>query len=250
MIRYAIAPRREAFSPFVKDIQTYFEAPGTVITQKRNIIKILSFMKQKVVVKSFKIPNPINRFAYRFIRASKAKRSFINATRLRELGISTPEPIAYVEFFTPLLERSYYISDYFDFDFEIRAVLKDPHFPDREAILREFAHFSWQLHQKGVYHIDYSPGNVLIKKEGDRYHFSIVDVNRMKFITYTDDLRFKNLSRFSATQQDTDFIAKSYAQIAGIDTAYAVKTLRHYHQKHQQYLQNKKRLKKYHRTNS
>jgi serine/threonine protein kinase len=109
--------------------------------------------------------------------------------------------------------------------------------------MEAFAAFSWQLHEKGVYHIDYSPGNVLIKKEKDRYIFSIVDVNRMKFITFDNDLRFKNLSRFSASLKDTDFIAQKYASLANIDTTYAVEKLRYYHNRHQQYRQRKEKFK-------
>ncbi len=243
MTNYTIAPDYSKCEDFVHHIEQHFAASEEVITHKRNIIKILECEQQKVVVKSFKIPNIVNRFAYRFIRDSKAKRSFLNAQKLQELGINTPDPIAYIEFFTPLLTKSFYISSYFAFDFEIRDVLKDPDFEKREEILEAFAAFSWQLHEKGVYHIDYSPGNVLIKKEKDRYIFSIVDVNRMKFITFDNDLRFKNLSRFSASLKDTDFIAQKYASLANIDTTYAVEKLRYYHNRHQQYRQRKEKLK-------
>ncbi len=244
MIYYKIDPSQSEFESFVQEIARHFENEGTVITDNRNSLKILTHHNRKVVVKSFKIPNLINRFAYRYIRGSKAKRSFENARKLLKLGIATPQPIAFVEFFTPLLEKSFYISDYFPFDFEIRALLNNPDFPDRWRILEAFVAFSYALHQKGVYHIDYSPGNVLIKKENQEYHFSLVDVNRMKFITFDNALRFKNLSRFSASEEDTDFIARYYAAISGIDEQYAVNQLRHYHQKHQRYLQNKKRMKK------
>jgi serine/threonine protein kinase len=229
---------------FVNNIKNHFSQNKNVIFAKRNIIKVIEYNGKKIVVKSFKVPNLINQFAYRFIRDSKSKRSFLNAQKLIKLDINTPKPIAYVEFFDPLLGESFYICEYFDYDFEIRAVLRDNNFEDRDNIFKEFALFSYNLHQKGVYHIDYSPGNVLIKKEDNRYLFSIVDVNRMKFIKFDDKLRFQNLSRFSATDEDTKTIAKEYAKVSGIDEKFAHQQLSFFHQKHQQYLQNKKRLKR------
>jgi len=244
MIHLGLDENHQEFKEFSHNIKNNFSQSDEVITAKRNIIKILEQNGKKVVVKSFKIPNIINQFAYRFIRDSKAKRSFLNAKKLVKLDINTPIPISYIEFFSPLLKESFYICEYFDYDFEIRELLNDKNFKNREEILKEFAKFSYLLHQKGVFHIDYSPGNVLIKKENEKYIFSIVDVNRMKFINFDDKLRFKNLSRFSADKEDTTTIAKEYAKIANIDEKFAINQLFFYHNKHQQYLKNKKRLKK------
>jgi RIO-like serine/threonine protein kinase len=231
------------YCEFCENIESYFSKSSDIITKKRNVIKISKFNKNKVVIKSFKIPNIINQFAYRFIRSSKAKRSYKNAIKLQELGIKTPKPICYVENFRPLLKESYYVCEFFEYDFEIRDVLNDKNFSEKDKILKEFVLFSYNIHQKGVYHIDYSPGNVLVKKDGDRFSFSIVDLNRMKFIDFSDELRFKNLSRFSASDKDTRFIAKEYALLANIDKDFAQDRLLFYHNKHQDYLSNKKRLK-------
>ncbi len=243
MKKLQINPHYSALKPLVENLQEFFPKNGEVITAGRNTIKKILYDNQQIVVKSFKIPNKINRFAYRFIRDSKAKRSYLNALKLLELGINTPEPIAYIEHFTPLLKESYYLCRYFDFDFEIRHLLQDPHFKEREAILRAFAAFSYRLHERGVYHIDYSPGNVLVKKAEGGYIFSIVDVNRMRFVTFDDALRFQNLSRFSASDTDTEFIAEAYADIAGIERDYALRKLRYFHNRHQAYLRRKRRLK-------
>lgn len=243
MINIQINSRYNNFKDFAQNVKTYFLKSDDIITAKRNVIKIINYNNKQVVVKSFKIPNLINQFAYRYIRDSKAKRSFLNAQKLIELGINTPTPITYIEFFNPLLKESFYICELFDYDFEIRDVLKNNSFEDRDAIFEAFAKFSYGLHQKGVYHIDYSPGNVLIKKEGGKYHFSIVDVNRMKFLKFDNKLRFKNLSRFSASNEDTKSIAKSYAKISGIDEQFAIEQIFLFHNEHQKYLKNKKRLK-------
>ncbi len=243
MINIQLDKNYENFRDFINNIKRYFLESEDVITAKRNIIKIIEHNSSKVVVKSFKIPNKINQFVYRFIRYSKAKRSFLNAQKLMDLGINTPSPIGYIEFFNPLLKDSFYICEYFDYDFEIRAVFKDNSFKDRDIIFESFAKFSYDLHEKSVYHIDYSPGNVLIKKKDGEYQFSIVDVNRMKFIKFDNSLRFENLSRFSASIEDTKDIATYYAKIANIDVDIAIKKLLYFHDKHQKYLQKKKKLK-------
>ncbi len=243
MIRYEIENSNNELEAFIKGIKKEFLSSGKTIKDKRNVIKVIDALDQKLVVKSFKIPNFINRFVYRFFRDSKAKRSYQNAKRLIELGINTPKPIGYIEFFTPFLEKSFYVCQYFEYDFEIRDVLRDDDFKDRDKILRGFVKFSYKLHQNGVYHIDYSPGNVLIKRVGDDYIYSLVDLNRMDFIEFDDDLRFKNLSRFSATNSDTTFIAKEYAKLSNIDENFAIERQFFYHNQHQKYLQNKKRLK-------
>jgi hypothetical protein len=234
----------EKYTDFICSIKEYFMRSHTILFQERNTIKRIEYEKHTYVIKSFKIPHLLNQIVYRFFRASKAERSYENSIRLVALGVNTPKPIGYSEFPSLLLfKESYYISEFYDFDFEIRAVLSDMNFEDRETILKNFVAFSYDLHNKGVYHVDYSPGNVIIKKLEEGYEFAIIDVNRMKFIVYDDEMRFKNLSRFSTSDEDLEFIAKNYAKVSDIDEAFAIKTLWKYHNEHQQYLVNKKRLK-------
>jgi serine/threonine protein kinase len=235
----------EKYSIFVDNIQSLFFQENSSLFEKRNTVKLLEHDGVKYAVKSFKIPHKLNQIVYRFFRASKAQRSYENSVKLKELDINTPAPIGYIEFPTGFLfKESYYVSEFYDFDFEIRDVLEDETFEDRENILKKFVLFSYDLHNKGVYHNDYSPGNVIIKKVDGSYEFSIIDVNRMKFIAYDDDTRFKNLSRFSTTQNDLQFIALEYAKLSGVGEDFALATLSRFHDEHQKYLENKKKLKK------
>jgi len=231
---------------FVKNIKTYFnQKENHTIYNKRNIIKIVEFEEKKYVVKSFKTPHLLNQIVYQFFRDSKAKRSFKNSFKLKELGINTPRPIGYIEFPTSFrFKESFYISEFFDFDFEIRAVLNDRNFEDRENILKKFIEYTYQLHQKKVHHIDYSPGNILVKKIASFYQFSIIDVNRMEFIPFDDDLRMQNLAKLSNDKEDNAFMARYYAQIAKLDETLLLDKLNSSLLKQQQYLANKKRLKK------
>ena len=236
----------EHLKDFVKDIKSYFnQKENHTIYDKRNIIKIVKFENKKYVVKSFKVPHLLNQIIYKFFRDSKAKRSFLNSIKLKELGINTPKPIGYIEFPTVFkFKESFYISEFFDFDFEIRAVFANKDFKDRKNILEKFIEYSYMLHQKKVYHIDYSPGNILVKKIKNNYIFSIIDVNRMKFLGFDDDLRMQSLAKLTNSKKDNEFMAKYYAQIAKLDENILLEKLNTALLKQEQYLNNKKRLKK------
>jgi len=248
-IVYTLDSKYTELLPFVKDITTHFDDDAPTLHDARNILKLFEHQNTRIVVKSFKTPNIINQIVYSTFRKSKAARSYMYSQKLIALGIATPRPIAFVEERQwGLFRRSYYLSEHFDFDFEIRDVLHDENFTGREDILKAFARFSYQLHEAGVYHVDYSPGNVLIKQNHQVYRFSIVDVNRMEFITFTPTLRLKNLSRFSASEEDTRMIATFYAEVAGLDVNWSCETLMHYHHKHQEYRQRKQALKKLKKT--
>ncbi|MDR7210855.1 lipopolysaccharide kinase InaA family protein [Flavobacterium piscis] len=161
-----------------------FNNSGTLFGNgDRNKIKLFVIDQKTVNVKSFKIPNIINKIAYRYFRKSKANRSFEYATILLEKGIGTPEPIAYFENYNLIgLKDSYYISEHLITELTYRELVEIPDYPDHERILRQFTQFTFDLHEKGVEFLDHSPGNTLIKKVGnDKYEFFLVDLNRMNF---------------------------------------------------------------------
>ncbi len=243
-MKYEVTDHR--FEKLLINIKTYFEEKeNKILFQQRNTIKLIEYNNKKYVVKSFKIPHLLNQTVYRFFRASKAQRSYKNSVKLGELNIMTPKPIGYIEFPSLFLfKESYYVSEFFDYDFEIRAVFKDKHFEDRENILKKFIEFSYELHNRGVYHIDYSPGNILIKKSDNGYIFSIIDVNRMKFMEFDDNLRMKSLMKLTNNAKDNKFMAEYYAKISNKDKNLFFNKLKFYLTEQQKYLDNKKRLKK------
>jgi serine/threonine protein kinase len=236
----------ERLKDFVTNIKLYFnQKDNHIIYDKRNTIKVVLFEGKKYVVKSFKTPHLLNQFVYKFFRDSKAKRSFNNSIQLRKLDIHTPEPVGYIEFSTQFrFKESFYISDFFDFDFEIRAIFADEKFEDRENILKQFIEYTHKLHRKKVYHIDYSPGNILVRKIGSTYLFSIIDVNRMKFIELDNELRMKSISKLTKSDKDNQFMVQHYAKISKLDKAELQKALDSALKEEAKYLANKKRLKK------
>ncbi len=106
-----ISEKYKFLSEEINNLSEIFERDGRTIKKSRNVIKELEWQGISVCIKSFKRPTIANQFIYTYFRMGKAKRSFSYANRLLDMGINTPEPIAYVEQFNRLgwLSASYYI---------------------------------------------------------------------------------------------------------------------------------------------
>jgi hypothetical protein len=248
--RFELHPAYSSLEKYILDIKKLFISGEEVMHHARNIIKIIKIEELETVVKSFRVPHLLNRIIYTYIRNSKAKTSFINAIKLQNLNIETPAPIAYIEFFSlGLLKESYFIAERFDYDFTIREVLLDDSFAERKIILEQFAIFSSELHAKGIWHLDYSPGNILIKKINNRYIISIVDINRMRFQNINSYKGIENFNKLWANEIDLTIIAKKYASLNSLDVGTAIEKILFYDQKNKSIKNFKKNLKSYFKKN-
>ncbi|MEA2019082.1 MAG: lipopolysaccharide kinase InaA family protein [Campylobacterota bacterium] len=229
----------------IENIEKKFQTNDNLIHNARNQLKIIDFDGIDTVVKSFKIPNFINKIIYTFFKPSKAKKSFINSKKLIELDINTPKPIAYVEHKKfGLLDKSFFITEREKYDFTIREVFH--HKVDKhEDILKEFARFTYDLHQKGVWHVDYSLGNILITKQEDGYKFSIIDINRMIFKNISANEGLKNFNKFWAKDEnDLKIMADEYAKLSGFNEDEAFNIIKIEAQKVMDFKNSKKKFKK------
>lgn len=230
-----------SYMDIVNNIHTYFKNSKISIHKARNEIKKTNFENNVIIIKSFKVPHIINRIAYTFFRDSKAKKSYNNSIRL--LGF-VPRPIAYIEFFRAgLLSQSYFISEAFEYDFTIREVLTDLAFPNRDKIYKAFAKFAYKLHNEGIEHLDFSPGNILIKQIDNDYIFQIIDVNRMRFRKLSIVDRLKNFAKLWARDEDMQIIIQEYAKLININENDATVVAIKFSQKHKNKKNFKKRLK-------
>lgn len=192
----------------------HFNEGKNVFRGDRNIIKSFNLDGEKINIKSFKKPNAFNSIVYKFIRKSKAKRSFEYAEKLLKLGILTPFPIAYIEEFSALgLEQSYYVSQHINYDFDFRDLIHQPKFPDRVNIIQQFTEFTFKLHENNVNFFDHSPGNTLIVKKDEHYDFYLIDLNRMKFERMDFDKRMHNFRRLWVSKTMIKIMADTYAKL-------------------------------------
>jgi len=236
-MKLVIHPQYNDLSDWIKKIPSFFSTQGETIYKGRNELKIFNTDFGKIVVKSFKVPHIINRFAYSFLRLSKAERSYNNSLELLEKGFETPQPIAYIELFkTGLITKSYYVSAYSDFlsmryfNFIKKLTEEDI------VILKAFACLSANLHDNNILHTDYSNGNILYKKEGGNVYFNFVDVNRLQFKKVTEKIAYKAFHRLDLSIEMLEIVAREYALKRGMNvekciaeiTRLNIKTMRPY----------------------
>lgn len=230
----------------VVDLVKHFEEQGKFLNDaKRNSIKIFDLDGEEINIKSFKIPNAVNKITYRFLRKSKAQRSFEYARYLLSRGIGTPKPIAYFEEKSGLaFLRSFYVSKQLDCDLTYRELVQQPDFPNHEHILRAFTRFTFQLHQKGIEFLDHSPGNTLIQLNNGNYRFYLVDLNRMNFKEMDFDSRMKNFSRLTSKMEIVRIMAHEYASLINRPEKEVFSKMWFYTKDFQEKFWRKRRLKK------
>ena len=225
----------------ILEIKAYFSKAKESIYEGRNSLKIIQYADTDLVIKSFKIPHIINKIAYTFFRDSKAKKSYIHSMKMLEF---TPEPIGYIEYFKfGLLAESYYVCKAYKYDFTIREPLVDVHFEHRNEVFKAFAKFTYTLHNYNIEHLDYSPGNILIKVQDGGYEFKVIDVNRMRFRQLSPEERIENFSKLWARNEDLKMIVTEYAALIEMDKDEAIDIALKASQKHKDKKNLKKRLK-------
>ena len=227
----------------LKDFEEDFIQSKNILKDDRNIIKILNLGEVKLIVKSFKTPNPLQAVIYKFFRRSKAKRSFENSVLLKSRGVKVPEPIGYIEVYDRFrLRQSYFISSKLDFDFSLNA-LTEKKIEGYKDILSNFVHYTYELHKKNIMHLDYGGENICIKKTTSGYDFYLVDLNRLKDGTVSEKKGVKNLSQISNDPEIVKIIADVYATKISYSSVKTHKELKKFVSQFRQRLKLKKSLK-------
>ena len=240
-MKYIINPLSEDIKEFIMTIPSKFKEEHNTIHNARNIIKIINYQEKSYIVKSFKVPHPLNRIVYSFFRDSKAKKSYENSLKIIDF---VPAPISYMELTKSILiDQSFFVSEHFEYDFTIREPIDNSDLPHTQEIFKGFARFTYELHNQNVLHLDYSPGNILIKNGDNGYIFKIVDVNRMKFKTLSLEDRLRNFSKLWLREEDMKTIIKEYAKLMNEDEEYCIQKALYYSQKNKNFKNFKKRLK-------
>ena len=226
----------------------HFLIEGKILVNgQRNIIKLFEFEEITLSIKSFKKPNLINKIVYRYFRKSKARRSFEFASKLMEMQIGTPQPVAFFENYDFIgLKDSYYVCEHLENVFEFREIVQNEAFENRDFIIRKFAQFTFEMHEKGIEFLDHSPGNTLIRKNNDvSYSFFLVDLNRMQFHeTMNFQTRMKNLSKITHKKDMIAVMSNEYAKLSGDDENTVFETMWKLTSDFQYRFHRKKRFKK------
>lgn len=232
VMKVIINPKYIYLQKRIESILDCFEMDGDIVYDGRNILKRINLDNVDVVVKSFKKPHVINRVIYSFFRQSKAERSYLYSMELQKRGFDTPDPIAMIEQYSKaLLSHSYYICCY-DNGETVRSLM-DGKVEGNEDKLLAFARYTVALHQAGILHLDYSPGNILIHRNGvNEYRFSLVDVNRMQLLSDIDcDTVCRNMCRLCISREVLTYIMTEYATLRGWNVSATVQLALYYSDK-------------------
>jgi glycosyltransferase involved in cell wall biosynthesis len=218
--RIHVNPRYEqSFGKFVRTLPAFFNIKGTTIYQGRNRLKVFEEKGVQLVVKSYQLPNFINRIVYNSFRPSKARRSYRYAELLRRIGVDTPEPIGFYSTGTWLFfGRSYFVSRHSECTHSYRD-FETTTFPHQEAILRAIARTTARLHDNGLLHKDYSAGNILFEETEQGIRVEVIDLNRMRFGKVSMERGCKNFERLPGTHEMFQILADEYAKVRGFDPA-------------------------------
>lgn len=202
---------------FLKNLPDNFDKIGTSIYEARNQIKILDLNGHKINIKKYCIPPIINRIFYSIgLRTPKCISAFVNAQKILKAGFETPKPYAYIiERKNGIIRYSYLISDQIENAKQVR-------FCHGTDFIRAFASYTAKIHEKGLFSRDYTPGNILCRKENGKYCFTLIDVNRFSF--KNDPIGISqapyNLYTTMASERDLCFFIRCYGEYRGMDEKY------------------------------
>lgn len=214
---------------FLENLPQYFPHNGTIIHHARNQIRVMDMNGKKINVKKYCIPPIVNRILYSIgLRRPKAKSTYVNAQEIIKRGFATPQPYAYIlERKKGLLYHSYFISE------QVEGVKTIRHNSSDKKMISALAEYTAQLHEKGLMHKDFTPGNILYKEENGKYHFVLVDINRFHCKNKPIGLGgvCKNLMQPFNDDELIKFFVFEYAKYRKINTSIVwpyVYLLRHY----------------------
>ncbi|MDE6821799.1 MAG: tyrosine protein kinase [Bacteroides acidifaciens] len=242
-MKIVVNPTYDHLRGFIESIPNSFETEGRIIYSGRNLIKVMEVDGIEINVKRYGIPAFVNRVVYSFFRVPKGRRAFEYPQMLLQKGFETPVPIAYIEQRKcGLIDYSYFVSmqspyqrNFYEFG---NADIK--HCKD---VVIAFARYTAELHQAGIMHRDYSPGNILFDKINGKYHFMLVDINRMSFGRINVEMGCANFARLWGQKAFFRLLAKEYAQARHADEAYCVERVLSYRKKFWTYFAKKHTVK-------
>lgn len=216
-MKIVINPKYEPLREWISAIPTLFAQEGKVIYDARNQIRLLTSPDgRETCIKRFHIPRLLNKYIYRW-RDSKAKRSYENGLHLLAHEVGTPEPIAYIEEYQcGGLGYSYLITLPSHLTRLHREFTLD-YKPELDQTIRPLARFTAHMHEQGILHLDFSPGNILWDKVDGEYRFEIIDINRMVFGPVSMKAGCRSLRRICARRSFFDVFADEYAKARHMD---------------------------------
>jgi hypothetical protein len=216
MNSYKVNDEFSHLEAFTLSLPETFDSMGTVIHAHRNVVKKVTIPEGTFVIKNYRGMYFFNRLAYSLFRKSKAERSYLYSIALNEKSVMTPAPVSWLNCYNGgLLTQSYFVSAFLPYK-TLYNVLKDNRDESFKALFfRQLAAFTFKLHTSGIYHYDYSSGNILVIENSDTIDFAMVDLNRIKFQKVNYRKCVQNFSTLDVSTEDTNLLIREYAILSG-----------------------------------
>lgn len=230
-MKIVINPEFSYLKYFIQQVPSRFLLEGRTIYKARNEIKVMETHGLQLNVKQYRSPFFFNRIIYSFFRPSKASRAYGYALQILEKGFETPLPVAYIQTRQAgLIDVCYLITlqsscsrNFYEFG--------QGDWQDRKDILEAFAVYTARLHEAGICHRDYSPGNILFDKKDGGIVFSLVDINRMDFGPVDMEKGCANFARLWGKEDLFLFLAYAYAKARNFGSEECVRLILQYREK-------------------
>ena len=216
-VKIVLNPLYQHLSTFVNTLPNKFKEEGESIYKGRNELKVYHVNGIDICVKEYRKPALYNQIIYTYLRTPKCQRAYDFAEKVLQRGFDTPEPIAYIVCEkNGLIQKAYFVSMLVSnmnmlYDFGKKPLTEVIH------IAKDLAKYTAQLHEKEIYHKDYSPGNILYKEDNNGTKFCLVDINRMSFGPISQKKGCANFARLWGSKEMFITFATEYANYRGFD---------------------------------
>lgn len=230
MYSIRIHSRYNKLESFVRSLPETFDASGTLLFRKRNVVKMFEAEGMRLVVKKFRCPNALQRVAYTFFKPSKAVRAYMHADLFTSKGISTPAAVAYLQMKQGGLVSEGYFVSLCGYGCSVRECLL-PGGSSQEFAVHNYGDADMQLidnvaafianiHDKDVIHGDLNISNLLCDKAKDgNVRLCVIDNDRARLCHPTRSQCLSDLMRATHNRHLLSIITTMYARHRGWDAA-------------------------------
>lgn len=225
-MKIILNPRYEHLREYLTNLEEHFNKEGKEIFRDRNVLRVLRVDGLTLCVKRYAPPSLTGRLAQRLYKTPKGKKAYFNPLHLRERGIESPEPIAFVKYNKGLLRTTtYFVCLYSNYRFNMSDAMSLDN-QQRMELAKAFAQFAARLHRKGFLHRDFTSSNILYDIIDDRYRFTLIDTNSIRSgSAISIEKGCANLSRIIGDDEFIKILAKAYAEARGAEPEQCIKLI-------------------------
>jgi tRNA A-37 threonylcarbamoyl transferase component Bud32 len=137
------------------------------------------------------------------LRPCRAQRAFKAGQMLKRYGFFTPDVVAVgKKTFVGIATKNFLITSQVEDSVPLYKML-DIDISQKQQLIKQFGQTVGRMHAAGIFHGDLRLGNVLVKKDDNRFVFIFLDNERTrKFKKLPERLRLKNLVQINMSREN------------------------------------------------